>query len=72
MGTTAYLKAIMKVYVKQLKSGSCIIRVDKIYHECEDGIEKSVPRITDWHHLACCVMTIGDSKGRILLSHPHE
>ena len=25
----------------------------KIYHACEGGIEKSVPRITDWHHEAC-------------------
>ena len=23
-----------------------------IHHECEGGIEKSVPRITDWHHEA--------------------
>ena len=22
----------------------------RIYHESEGGIEKSVPRITDWHH----------------------
>ena len=32
----------------------------RIYHECEDGIEKSVPRITDWHHEACRVMTNDD------------
>ena len=26
----------------------------RIYHECEGGIEKSVPRITvGWHHEAC-------------------
>ena len=24
-----------------------------IYHECEGGIEKSVPRIAVWHHEAC-------------------
>ena len=42
-----------------------------IYHECEGGIEKSVLRITDWHHKACRVITIGDHKGRIFLSHPH-
>ena len=35
------------------------------------GIEKSVPRITDWHHEACRVMTNGDRDGRIFLSHPH-
>ena len=32
----------------------------RIYHEFEDGIEKSVMRITDWHHEACRVMTNGD------------
>ena len=37
----------------------------RIYHECEGGIEKSVPRITDWHHKACRVMTNGDPEGRI-------
>ena len=42
-----------------------------IYHECEGGIEKSVPRITDWHYEACRVMTNGDREGRIFLSHPH-
>ena len=35
-----------------------------MHHECEDGIEKSVPRITDWHHEACLVMTIGDPRDR--------
>ena len=42
-----------------------------IYHECEGGIEKSAPRITDWHHEACRVMTVGDREGRIFLSSPH-
>ena len=42
----------------------------RIHHECEGGIEKSVPRITDWHHEACRVMTIGDHKGQIFLFHP--
>ena len=43
----------------------------RIYHEFEGRIEKSVPRIIDWHHEACRVMTIGDPKGQIFLSHPH-
>ena len=30
----------------------------RIHHECEDGIEKSIPRITDWHHLACQYIVI--------------
>ena len=41
------------------------------HHECEGGIEKSEPRITDWHHKPCRVMSKGDHKGRIFLSHPH-
>ena len=44
----------------------------RIYHECEGGIEKPVPRITNWHHEACTVMTIGDREERIFLSHPHK
>ena len=35
-------------------------------HECEDGIEKSVPRITVWHHEACRVMTNGVHEGQNL------
>ena len=47
-----------------------IIRVEiiKIHHKCEGRIEKSVPRITDWHHEACRV----DCEGHIFLSHPHR
>ena len=36
-----------------------IIRIDQV---CEGWIEKSVPRITNWHHEACRVMKNGDSK----------
>ena len=43
----------------------------RICHECEGRIEKSVLRITVWHHEACRVMTNGDSEGRIILSYPH-
>ena len=28
----------------------------RIYHECEAGIEKFVPRITKWHRKACPVI----------------
>ena len=38
---------------------------------CEGGIDKSDPRITDWHQYACRVMADGDHEGRIFLSHPH-
>ena len=40
----------------------------RIYHECEGRIEKSVSRITVWHHEACRVMTNCDLEGRIFLS----
>ena len=43
----------------------------RIYHECEGRIEKSVPRITVWHHETCRVMTNGDPEGRIFLSFSH-
>ena len=38
-------------------------------HEFEVGIEKSVLRITDWHHEACPVMTNGVCEGQIFLYH---
>ena len=41
------------------------------HDECECGIEKIVPRNTDWHHEPCRGMTNGDRKGLIFLSHPH-
>ena len=34
-------------------------------------MEKSVPRITDWHHNDCRVMTNGDREGLIFLFYPH-
>ena len=43
----------------------------RICHVYEGGIEKSIPRITDWHHEACRVITIGDLEGWDTLSHPH-
>ena len=43
----------------------------RIYYESEGGIEKSVPRITVWHHKPCRVMANSDPEGRIFLSHPH-
>ena len=47
-------------------------KITIIHHECEGGIEKSVPRITNWHQEACLVMTKGDHKGLLFLSHPHK
>ena len=43
----------------------------RIYHECEGRIEKSVPRITIWHHEACRVMKNDDPYWRIFLSYPN-
>ena len=37
----------------------------RIYHECEGGIENSIPGITVWHHEACRVMTHGDHEWRM-------
>ena len=46
------------------------INILRIHHECEGRIETYVPRITDWHHKACRVMTNGDHGGQIFLSYP--
>ena len=40
----------------------------RIHHKCEGGIEKSVQRITVWHHEACRVMTNLDQEGQIFQS----
>ena len=40
----------------------CMLYNIRIYHECEGRIEKSVPRITVWHHEACRVNTNGDPR----------
>ena len=45
--------------------------LDGVYQEYEDGIEKSIPRITDGYHKAYQVMTNGNHKGWIFLSHPY-
>ena len=33
----------------------CLSKLNRTYHDCEGGIEKSVSRITDWHHIAYLV-----------------
>ena len=44
----------------------------RIYQECDGGIERSMPRITVWHHEACQVVIIGYPSGRFFfLSYPH-
>ena len=46
--------------------------IQRTYHVCEGGIEKTVPRNSVWHHKACRVMTNGGHKGQIFISHPHK
>ena len=48
-----------------------MLKIIRIYHECEGRIEKSVPRIAVWHHEACQVLTNGDPDGQIFLCYPH-
>ena len=43
----------------------------RIHHDCEGRIEKSVRKITAWHHEAYRVMPNGESRGTDFLSHPH-
>ena len=51
--------------LKMLPYTSNIIR---IHHECKDGIEKSVLRITVWHHKACQGIKRDRSFHRILIN----
>ena len=64
------MKCLMQIF-GQLHEILVLTSNIRIYHEYEGRIEKSVPRITDWHHEACGVMTNGDHKGQIFLSHLH-
>ena len=59
---------IVYLLEKEITNSSENIRIN---HECEGRKEKSVPKITIWHHEACQVMTNGDPKGQIFLSYPH-
>ena len=44
----------MKVYGKTVTGlGPALLEFIRIYHKCKDDIEKSVLKITDWHHEAC-------------------
>ena len=42
-----------------------------IFHGCMVWIEKSVTRVTDWHHEACRVMLNSDPEWQIFLSTPY-
>ena len=66
--TAPTFKDVLIVFLSLVSAPSPLAKLYKNYHECEGGIEKSVPRITDWHHEACRMMTNGDHEGRIFLS----
>ena len=44
-------------------------QIIRIFHEYECWIDKSVLRITIWHHKACFVMPIGDPRDHDFLSY---
>ena len=46
-------------------------KIIRTHHVCEGRIGKSVPKIGDWHHEACRVMTNDDPEERIFLFRPH-
>ena len=48
-----------------------LTNIVRIYHVCELWRDKSVLRITVWHHEACRVMTNGAPEGQIFASHDH-
>ena len=43
-----------------MKETLCHVRKLSIFHGCMAWIEKSVTRVTDWHHKACLVMPKSD------------
>ena len=47
------------------------LKIIRIYNKCEGGIDKSVLRITVWHHKACRLMTKGDLEGQIFMIQQH-
>ena len=54
------------VYKNEKKMLATNLQKQRIYHECEGRIEKSVPVITVCEHKACCyLMTLLDVHGKI-------
>ena len=43
-----------------------MVDIIRIYHELENGVEKSITKIPFWHHNTCRVMTTDDKKELIL------
>ena len=48
------------------------LKIIRIRHLCENGIEQCVLRITIWHQEVCRVMTNSDPEGQNFLSYPHK
>ena len=55
-------------------TGKCDIKGDilRTRHNCDGEIEKSVPRITVWHHKGCGMTTNIDPKGQIVYHIPTQ
>ena len=66
MAGDSYCNNDMNVLAKTTQTAVAINTTEGEY------IEKSVPRIIDWHHKACRVMTDCDPGERIFLFHPHN
>ena len=56
------------LYMRTLVWLLLVYEIIRIFHEYEDGIEKYIPKITDWLHDACRVMTNSDREGQIFVS----
>ena len=54
-----------------LPTKSWLYEIIKMHPECEDEIEKSVPR-NHHDHDACRLMTNGDREGQFFLPHPES
>ena len=47
------IKSISHIRLCLVAHTVILITTLRIYHKCEGNIEKSIPRITVWHHEAC-------------------
>ena len=65
IGTCKYCSGVNKVYYVPIWQHIHINSTTYLAIECAGGIEKSVPRITNWHHEDSRVMTNGNHEGRV-------
>ena len=59
---------VLKKVPRSFPLRDSLAKIIRMHHECEGGKEKSVPRITDWHHDSCQVMIYGDHDGRVSIA----